>query len=196
MFSFHFYFNQADTIGSLADWMMVLVTIVTAVFLILTFRSQQIVQKAQQHITLIENERYRLEHLPVFDVSITTEPFQNDIASALHFYLNLKVILLKHNAHNVSAIFECAGGRIEEPYDKAVHAEIVVSENYIQDFDLDIAANREQLNTGNIVLHITLKFEDLIGNRYEQDFNYTFGFSNSSLEKDVMPTYLAHTPKS
>ncbi|KEQ31213.1 hypothetical protein N180_02900 [Pedobacter antarcticus 4BY] len=181
--------------GSVADWVMVGVTIITAIYLILTFRSQRIVQKAQQHITLIENERYRIEHIPIFDLSIATEPHGNKINGHRILYSKLKIILLKNNARNLYISFHCVDAKINSPYEKRIQLEIIASGNYIHDLELSISTTLERLNQGNLTLDITLTFEDLIGNEYEQCYDYSLGFVNCNLQKDPMPTYLRTVPK-
>jgi len=58
----------ADVWGTFSDWAMVIVTGLTLYFIVKTFRSQQHVQNLQLKMTLIENERYRFEIMPKFNV--------------------------------------------------------------------------------------------------------------------------------
>jgi hypothetical protein len=83
---------QAEVWGTVSDSAMILVTIVTAYYLYQTLQSQKIVQEAQSRITIIGNERYRNEHLPVFKLECTHSPFEkidNEILLKPHFKMSL-----------------------------------------------------------------------------------------------------------
>jgi hypothetical protein len=171
MFSFNFYFDNAFSIGSLADWVMVLVAIVSAVFLWHTLQSQRIVQRDQQAITKIEQERFRNEIMPIF----TLEPYGDPdftIGDEIKIHLFLQFRILKHHARNVSfsvmpQMHTCILNGIM-PGDVSL-----IDENYSELADLYISVGELFYNRLYWAVSFRVDYQDLSGNKYFQTFSLT-----------------------
>lgn len=60
-----------DAYGTVSDWVMVFVTLVTAVFLYRTLRSQMMVQRDQKQLLTIETQKYHREIKPNINYTLT-----------------------------------------------------------------------------------------------------------------------------
>lgn len=60
----------ANVWGTISDWMMILITIVTAVLLLLTLKSQKKVQDDQRLMFQLEQKKHRNSIKPAFDIKI------------------------------------------------------------------------------------------------------------------------------
>lgn len=65
----------AEVWGTVSDWMMILVTIVTAVLLLLTFESQRKVQEDQNLLYELEQKKYLATIKPFFTVAQEEEDY-------------------------------------------------------------------------------------------------------------------------
>ncbi len=169
---------DASVWGTVSDWVMVSVTILTAIFLIRTFKSQKKVQIMQQSITDIENERYRIEYRPKFEIiplKIESRKEGERVRSVIHF----KLKLIENEAKNVEVIDKLGTYSIEK---------ISISKNSIgQHMPISIIHSKSEYDLHFIGLTNTtlfeieggyfffsLNFKDSIGNIYTQSFTISF----------------------
>jgi len=75
--------------GTVSDWVMVIVAIITACFLYKTLRSQTYVQKVQMKLFEIEKVRLSQEIKPVFNYGVLSmEP--NEAKTILHVFISIR----------------------------------------------------------------------------------------------------------
>jgi|GEM_PF-4439396 len=163
---------QSEIWGTVSDWVMIFVTMVTAYYLYRTLQSQKIVQEAQSQITIIENERYRNEHLPVFDLKCTqtdVERLEKEVRLIPVFILKLsggacKYVKLKHHL----------------PKDSSVKWPLHFSFSYNNykngrtiSFRLPITIDHEKFPRDTIV-SFSVECADYVNNKYQQTFKYKY----------------------
>jgi hypothetical protein len=181
---------QAEVWGTYSDWIMVLVTIVTAIFLWRTLNSQMIVQKLQQQTTNIENERFRLEVKPNFTMLISKKQIK-PVDDQIEVILILDCQLLQAECRNLtvtnSSMFgEFTLGKVLPDDNKVVpveaHRLIMVS----------IHCQKTMFDITGINLFSTFCFEDTIGNKYKQTIVLYLTYTEERIDI-IQPTidYLA-----
>lgn len=91
---------EANVWGTVSDWMMVGVTAITAIYLVRTFKSQQIIQSLQQETLRIDSFHHRENLKPHF--SLTSSIFK-DISDDVYVSVTFKFVFdLKANiARNI-----------------------------------------------------------------------------------------------
>ena len=172
MFSINFFFANSN-IGSIADWMMVFISIFTAVFLILNFKSQLIIQKAQLKVTAIENERYRNEILPRIKLSPKGIEFDHrtpvyTIAPNFEFIMEenackkFTMIVLKHT--------DCS---FTWPIDYIFTSPTLLKNDTVI-FKPLITFTAETYENSKAIIYFEIKFYDFIDNYYRQDFIFSY----------------------
>jgi hypothetical protein len=169
---------RADVWGSFSDWVMVGVTSLTAIYLIKTFRSQKKVQLLQQSITDIENERYRIEYLPKFEittVNIVNATIETGIRSTVHFKLKLE----KNEAKELTVTGKQGIGVIQTVSLSIKHVGQhmpipVVYPATEYDLHFTVLPNTVLFQNEGCYFFFSLTFTDSIGNKYEQLSSTTF----------------------
>lgn len=142
--------------GNVADWAMLVVTVITAIFIYKTLNSQTKVQQIQLELLNIEQKRCKSEMVPDFDILnvrlfhqkvndkyLYMINFSNNKRDATHFKWNINI---KDNTNELSIrennddlrFFSGASGKSQIPF-----------------------ANKE-LISGNFNLTLILKYKDLI----------------------------------
>ncbi|MES2425852.1 MAG: hypothetical protein V4560_02725 [Bacteroidota bacterium] len=168
---------NADVWGTVADWVIAITTIFTAIYLIRTFISQKEVQSMQQEITDIEKERYRIEYKPQFDVNfkeINNQQLDGGVRSALFFKLNV----IKNEAKDVtlvgisqSAAVNSAG--ISKGSNGLNMPILNMQPNNEYDLKFSVFSGQVFFDEGSNFSFI-LSFKDSIGNTYKQSFMIGF----------------------
>lgn len=165
--------------GTVTDVIITAVTIITAVYLYKTFKSQIAVQKMQQSLTEIENERYRIEHKPIFEI-VPSEikeigKKEQDSKSLVSF----KLKLIKNDAKDIEVSPRSGTANIDQISLGKNHIGITmpVSNIYTPDeFDLHFHVSTLSVlydsEGGYFFFH--LNFRDTLGNTYIQEFAVTF----------------------
>lgn len=72
LFKFPFH---ADVWGTASEWVMIVVTTITAIFLYRTLRSQQEVQKSQNRLLEIEQLRLREDYRPELKIFMVSNQY-------------------------------------------------------------------------------------------------------------------------
>jgi len=169
---------NAEVWGTVSDWVVVAVTTTTAFFIYRTFRSQISVQRNQQYITDIEGERFRIEYKPKLQLGVQEVINKTEGASVKS---NIRVFL---------SIVEkdCKNLNIETPPNTSTVESVSISKDGIglsSSIDYVYAPNNYNLHfkVSSIAaifpyeggsLFFFLHFEDIIGNRYRQEYRYIF----------------------
>lgn len=63
---------NADVWGTVSDWIIVIVTSSTAIYLVKTFKSQKTIEDLQQELNKYESIRITSEMQPLFSVQLTS----------------------------------------------------------------------------------------------------------------------------
>lgn len=160
-----------DVWGTVSDWVMVLVTFVTAILLWQTLKSQSLVQQMQKGITDKEKFKHTQSIMPYFSISGHREPAGTD----LRIYITCK----NFDARNVlvNAIY---GAFLTGEKDKWSR-EVVFKGTFIE-----ISLTMHDLSQ-KIVQRFSVDFEDLEGTRYNQELYYIFENSSSFKEGPIIP---------
>jgi len=165
---------QADVWGTVSDWIMIGVTTGTAIFLYLTLKSQQKVQKLQQSITDIESYRFRESIKPEFDIQVKSDIISstgNSIKLKAYYTLKTK----KHAAHNVIiSVIDDNDQFKPENFENPVHFDNVELNNHLLlygEFETECLYKNEKaiFFAG---LKIFIDYSDIKGNKYEQRISY------------------------
>lgn len=149
---------NADVWGTVSDWMIIAVTVVTAVFLYRTFASQQEIQKMQQKLTDIEDFKFRNELLPSFEIK--GDP---PIYNATDIYTKYYIFNKGKSAQNVVVRTEgkANGGDTISKEWKEKLIDSGQKLNIHQDLD-------KSSGDDHFEIRITIVFQDLAGNKYLQ----------------------------
>lgn len=166
---------NAEVWGTFSDWIMVVVTGATAFLLYKTFKSQIAVQKSQQKITDIEGERFRVEYKPVFELvfqPIVNKPFDTYVRS----YVHLKMTISNRDCKNFEVIEFTTINAVSISKN---HIGLTLPIDYMSapdtyDLHFQIDTSLALFPNEGAPLIFYLQFDDIIGNRYRQE--YTYGF--------------------
>lgn len=177
---------QADVWGTVSDWIMILVTIITAGFLYFTLRSQQISLKLQQDLISIEKFNHRVKIMPKFSLKIKIEQYSlnGDIMT-----LSFSFRLINNNNLAINAIFTITDEeKIIQNIDRNPY-----KHNKVQPNDVFLFSNtlvkKVGISQGEPVFWIQMdmkvEFSDIEGNKYIQKFSNMIG--NSDDDSMVIP---------
>lgn len=164
---------QADVWGNVGDWVMIIVTIVTAYYLYQTLNSQNETMYLQKRITDIELHRHRLSIQPKFEVSFVRRDinFENGISSG---NFTLKFFNTNRLARNVSIEVEAEAQllfqpQFENPYTRAEFQpkDLLVLTAFMSISGFDTPRFQYPLR-------IELRYEDVSHNTYIQTISSIF----------------------
>jgi len=161
---------DSDVWGTVSDWIILLVTIITGLLIWFTLKSQMEVQKIQLGLAVIENEVYRRSKLPQFEISasktlieVHTDPIRSEFT--------VEIELSNSDCKTSSLSFSSATSSIINPTPEGVASELLSEISSIK--TLPVAANTpiETFETEGCVINGELRFEDMVGNEYSQKFS-------------------------
>lgn len=164
----HFGPFSPEVWGSVSDWAYIVVTTTTLYFIYRTFRSQLEVQRMQLKITNIENERYRVESLPVFEAEMMEDqPYQYDqVADPLKLLVTIGFGLKKNECKNLKLIVS------------SHMAESLEWKHLVGNFDYIMAGGANLIDIVILKknddpfwmfpIELSFNFEDMVGNHYKQ----------------------------
>lgn len=161
----------AEVWGTVSDWAMVLVTAVTAIFLVKTF-------KESQRLTRIETERFLYERLPILglkDIDLT----QDHIGWKLSFSIFLESNFLNNLTieHDFFEPFE-----VKKPH---IMTDVIIPPGHYFDFEVrwpyEPVIPKIVEYSGNL---FTFRFQDSMGNKYKQIIFYK-GATNLFIEPAI-----------
>jgi hypothetical protein len=169
---------EATVWGTVSEWSVVILTAVTAFFLIRTFKSQKAVQEIQQTQTKMANERYRIEFRPEFQLA-PIDVNHREIAGTQHSVVKFKLKLTQNEAIDVDIIKGGGIGLIEtitlakNNYGHHLPLKVV---HWNEEYDLffTIKPNMTLFPTEGCYFFFSLNFKDAIGNPYSELFSVTF----------------------
>jgi hypothetical protein len=158
----------AETWGTVSDWTMVLVTIVTAIFLLVTLISQKKVQQTQNELFRIESIRFRESIRPILKYSLSE--FQAKSSDEKKRMLTIEVTNeTNSNALNISKfvaendstqqLFTTMGMRLGD--NKRNH--LTKGDNpLLFHFGVDLTLNDHHY------FHLIFKYQDIADTKYQQ----------------------------
>jgi len=161
---------EAETWGTVSDWVMVVVTAATLYLIYKTLKSQTMVQRLQAQATTIENERFRIQHMPQFNLTVKQSKarhpaFTSDCVYGLDFQLNendCKEFSIKVNKE---FLMEHIGHVIND-----MNGDYVVNGSHRIAWVEVFPAKKNIMNGAETPIVTTCSFMDLVGNKYTQDF--------------------------
>lgn len=177
---------SAEVWGTVSDWIMIIATVATLIYLRETLQSQKEVMKLQLKETRISNEIYRKENLPVFEINVknlNTSVKANVVTTVITLYLKLQ------NTYCRNAIIIVASTNSELNFrDEDIFSKEVVEEDSINQIEVTSIATFEEFNNGGIFVIMTLNYEDPVANKYSHSCKITIGNGNTHIEIEDKPT--------
>lgn len=156
---------NADVWGTVSDWVMTVVTAITAIFLWLTLKSQSQVQKDQQEITKIEQFNHRRQLLPSFNLEAFTHEKADNQKEFTRVMFTLKV--LNNLAKNIYIYYNTTG---DWTVGLKAGKNIDMMQNDKRTFDGTLTFIPGEFHEGQIFF--TFEFSDDYGTKYRQNINY------------------------
>lgn len=169
--------------GSVSDWIMIVVTGLTAYFLWRTLESQKEVQQAQNLLTKIEHARYRREIEPRFEL---LKPEIEIYAEGEQLQAPLVIFAFKLNnnqALDVKIEVKLVGknsqkrwrfDELTKYYDKVLALdEVMIDGDYNDD---------QYKGTVRLIVNFQLTFTDIEGVKFRQWFRYRRNNENETVE--------------
>lgn len=155
---FHF-----EVWGAVSDWIMVIVTTLTAIFLYYSLKSQRAVQKMQQSITVIQLNEYLLKIRPDFECSM------NWLDMDGHYYrARIKIKILDNIPYNLTYSFKQVSNDFE---DISGHKGMIDAQsNQIGTERTIIIKLKDLAHPRGLVGSLDLQYEDAIGTKYLCNF--------------------------
>lgn len=163
MFSFNFYFTDTNIMGSVADWVMVLVTAGTGLLLWLTLRTQL-------EMSRIEKFRHRDSIKPVFSLDVETFGDNSRDEEEPHLMVKFSIKLTENNAFNIKCkpVYTKPWIIIYKTHNKESMSR---GDSFSLIGRLNIERNdNESLYMGQ--LELNLNYQDAEGRLYTQDIMY------------------------
>lgn len=167
----HFGSLLPEVWGTVSDWVYIVVTTATLYFIYRTFRSQIEVQRMQLKMTSIENERYRVESLPVFEAEMMEdEPNQlNKSADPMKLFVTIGFGLKKN---------ECKNLKLKVSSDMAKSLDwthLVGNFDYIMAGGANLidvlVTKKDEENPYMFPIELDFQYEDMVGNHYKQSIH-------------------------
>jgi len=155
-----------DVWGTVSDWVMVIVTIVTAIYLIKTFKSQKRVQEIQQKQFDLERARFAEGYKPIFEY-LNVPKKESSIRSNLKKIIKVKN-LSKHLAKNVFISVKKGKEFIKEITSIIDIPMFGPNEEFTINFDL----TNETENREIFEIVFEVKYEDIHKHIYPQEVIY------------------------
>jgi len=159
--------------GTVSDWIMIFVTAITAGFILSTLRSQMKVQKLQENTSHIENERFRFEIMPSFEIKCETNN-GSEKETGIDIYLYFELKLIANPAKNIQVSFnQNLCGLILQEGANTSKIFMNVGTNLLFDGHFHSAKNPSRADNFHKIfwdcpLSIKVEFEDINNNKYEQ----------------------------
>lgn len=164
----HFGPFSPEVWGSVSDWIYIIVTTATLYFIYRTFRSQLQVQQMQLKITTIENERYRLENLPIFKAEIL-EDQPNESTEINQMLICIGFGLKNSECRNVELTVTSNMAKVLE------WTHIVGNFKYVMGGGanlIDVLVTKKDTEQPHMFpISLNFIYEDMIGNKYSQDIH-------------------------
>lgn len=167
----------SDVWGTAADWAIFGVTTATLLYLVRTLKSQLKVQQLQQKVTMIENERFRMDHEPYWEcerIGMISELVGLKMQCTFTFHAtltgspckNLNFVLDPHNFDSIEY----------EPFDTNYHTANIGNEYFLT---IQSAMDKEVFLASGAKILIIISFDDLVNNKYSQEVELKIGDVNS-----------------
>jgi hypothetical protein len=179
---------DADVWGTFSDWIIAAATVGSIILLVKTLRSQTSVQILQLRVTRIENEKFRVENLPKFEIKISNVVYGDTTQERFELSVLFNIYLLKNSAVNAKIIATPSHGQITNS--DAIQSRITLTEQSKQPFKIIIMVNKTTYTEIGLRILLNMTFCDMVGNKYSQDFTFDNTFTNNQIIQDAYPTLL------
>lgn len=151
------------TWGTVSDWVMVFVTILTVIFLYKTLQSQKDVQQMQNELFRIESVRFHESIKPVLKYSVSTH--SGSLVGKKETLLTLEVTNSTESlASNISK------NVTENEHTKQIFIPMSLDDhrNHLAKGDNPLLFHFAVNRNGNEILLMNFKYTDIAGTRYKQ----------------------------
>ncbi len=142
--------------GTVSDWMIIFITLVTAVFLYKTLRSQQGTQELQANLLKIELQREKTRVMPVFSIKPRFEEKDMYFEIALNDNIAREVEFTFTFLHSLKV---------------TTNEEINLKHDLLPgktDFNICWHINEKPFDLSTVEVKILVSFQDIHGYKYEQ----------------------------
>lgn len=168
---------NAEVWGTVSDWMVIAITVVTAVYLYRTLKSQMEVQKMQQEITQIETHIFRERIRPILNIlDQEYDPTRFKISFKISIQQNslkhpkfISPIPLRFKSHTIINITD-----LSEGYLYALQDYILPEDKRTIDLEIDLDINKWQNGSqlhgkfdGCYMINIAFHYQDIKNYPYE-----------------------------
>lgn len=171
--------------GTVSDWVVVLVTALTARYLWKTLQSQLKVQELQGKITLIENDRYRQEHVPKFKFKIIDHELTKDSNGVSAWFL-ISIELTNNIAYKVDLkVLPWTSGMVFKQNVDVVQDFVQVG--FQEKLRVDTLTPTGEFDMSNGEFSCVLLFSDPAGNNYRHVATITFDYTSKNIYADPIP---------
>jgi len=170
----HFFFD-VEIWGTVSDWIMLLITLVTAYFLYKTLESQKEVQKIQIDLYKIENIRFKESIKPLLNFSIKKGKTKMENRS---FFL----LEIKNDSEGIALEFKI---HFPETKNLKLH-DYKIEKSHLKKGDEPFTVYYYILDNLLFLNEITVEaeYEDISGTKYKQVINYDI----NTIEPSVVPS--------
>ncbi len=173
--------------GTVSDWISILVTVIAAIFIFKTLKSQIVVQKLQERVTEIEHNGHIRSIKPKFDLDLLVGASRFEDESNFQFLTfspKLKFILTDNPAKNIT--YKLRWSWVNETDGTQTFQEKTIQKDFLNyGDDLSISLNVRAFNPNSYVYIIdcNLEFFDIENNKYIQ--NIKIRDSEAELRKQI-----------
>lgn len=169
---------NAEVWGTVSDWSIAFITIITALLLYSTFKSQINVQKNQQRITDIESERFRIEYKPILQLTVDTIT-NKTLETHTQSYIHISLKIIENDCKDLNILVQNNVSTVDNVSVSKNHTGLAFPIDYIYqpdnyDLHFTISSLTQLFPHEGATLWFFLEFDDVIGNSYRQEFIYIF----------------------
>lgn len=172
--------------GTVSDWGMIVVTIVSVALLWRTLKAQEDVMKLQLKATRIANEEYRRNNLPIFTVSyknIKATIEDQNVTSII----DIEIKLSNSFCRNVNTSITSDNSQLTFRQRDIFHQD-VVEENSINRIEVSSLTTFPLFEEVGAILDINITFLDPVENEYIQTSKITIANGLTRVEDYSTPT--------
>jgi len=161
LFKFPFH---ADVWGTASEWVMIIVTMITAYFLWKTLKSQKEVQETQNKLLKIEHLRLREDFKPKLSYSRFLENFKIDDPDRIPI-----CIAVRNLSANVALNFQGKLLKLDDSIKQIIFKPPVFTlSNDGPNAELYFLVKHIQGQNLNCTIYLSIEYEDVVGTKYTQ----------------------------
>ena len=180
---------QAEVWGTVSDWFIVVITIITGIFIWRTLKSQITTQQFQGILTEIEKQRHRVEILPQFKLSVKHGKI--DTSTKVNFEINDIVITLTLNNNVAKDVRVVINADSNWTFEKKDYYNNMLNGGSTINFRCSHRMPFFVFGSSVVYLPLTVYYSDITGiNKYEQRHSSILAFVDEYEPTSMVPQLL------